>query len=155
YYYDRESNMYYCKSRYYVPEWCRWLNADNNYLDLENVSSMNLFSYCGDNPVMLLDENGNFGILVGLLLALTRALGSCAINGLVAMARKEDDESNLGAFLGGFFGNMTSQYISYGDFQPLPALVQGGYSAFVNGFFMCRFFSVWCICKFLFCISFT
>ncbi|MFA7435137.1 MAG: hypothetical protein WC006_02085 [Bacilli bacterium] len=19
--------MYYCNSRYYVPEWCRWLNA--------------------------------------------------------------------------------------------------------------------------------
>ena len=29
YYYDTESNMYYCKSRYYVPEWCRWLNADS------------------------------------------------------------------------------------------------------------------------------
>ncbi len=25
YYYDNESGMYYCNSRYYVPEWCRWL----------------------------------------------------------------------------------------------------------------------------------
>lgn len=30
YYYDQESGMYYCKSRYYVPEWCRWLNADSS-----------------------------------------------------------------------------------------------------------------------------
>ena len=22
YYYDQESEMYYCKSRYYVPDWC-------------------------------------------------------------------------------------------------------------------------------------
>ena len=29
YYFDSESGMYYCHTRYYVPEWCRWLNADH------------------------------------------------------------------------------------------------------------------------------
>lgn len=29
YYYDQESGMYYCHTRYFVPEWGRWLNADN------------------------------------------------------------------------------------------------------------------------------
>ena len=52
YYYDKESNMYYCKSRYYVHEWCRWLNGDNvANLDTENINGMNLFSYCGNNPI--------------------------------------------------------------------------------------------------------
>ena len=53
YYYDRESSMYYCKSRYYVPEWCRWLNADNpKYLDFNNVKSANLFAYCQNDPIL-------------------------------------------------------------------------------------------------------
>ena len=34
YYYDSETSMYYCRTRYYIPEWCRWLNADDvSYLD--------------------------------------------------------------------------------------------------------------------------
>ena len=170
-----ETTMYYCKTRYYVPAWCRWLNGDSiEYLKADNVNGMNLFSYCKNNPVTYVDENGNFGILAGILLAIAGSLVCGAINGLAAMGSKEEDESNLGAFLGGFIdgavgtlavaagvatgggagiaiaagfsflggflGNMTSQYISYGDFQPLPAFVQGGYSAVVNGF-MCAGFS--------------
>ena len=29
YYYDDETNLYYCNSRYYVAEWCRWLTPDS------------------------------------------------------------------------------------------------------------------------------
>ena len=60
YYYDTESSMYYCKSRYYVPEWCRWLNADNpTFLDPMDLDGMNLFAYCQNNPVMFKDDSGN------------------------------------------------------------------------------------------------
>lgn len=60
YYYDQESGMYYCKSRYYVPEWCRWLNADNfNYLKQDSLYDNNLFVYCYNNPINLIDNNGN------------------------------------------------------------------------------------------------
>ncbi|MDE5566339.1 MAG: hypothetical protein K2I77_05075, partial [Anaeroplasmataceae bacterium] len=46
--------------RYYVHEWCRWLNGDNvAYLDTENINGMNLFSYCGNNPITGYDPNGN------------------------------------------------------------------------------------------------
>ena len=27
YYFDIDLGLYYLQSRYYVPEWCRWLNA--------------------------------------------------------------------------------------------------------------------------------
>lgn len=60
YYYDPETNMYYCKSRYYVPEWCRWLNGDSiGCVNLQDINGMNLFSYCENNPIMLFDESGN------------------------------------------------------------------------------------------------
>ena len=51
--------MYYCRSRYYVPEWCRWLNADNiNYLQFQSINDMNLFCYCKNNPVSFSDKCG-------------------------------------------------------------------------------------------------
>ena len=60
YYYDNESGMYYCKSRYYVAYWLLWLNMDRiEYLDNTNIGNINLFSYCNNNPVMMIDDKGN------------------------------------------------------------------------------------------------
>ncbi|MDE5539331.1 MAG: RHS repeat-associated core domain-containing protein [Bacilli bacterium] len=58
YYYDSESNMYYCKSRYYVPEWCRWLNGDVSSLNPSSINGMNLFSYCDNNPICIVSGFG-------------------------------------------------------------------------------------------------
>lgn len=46
-----ESNMYYCQSRYYVPEWCRWLNGDVSSLNPFDINGLNLFTYCENNPL--------------------------------------------------------------------------------------------------------
>ena len=88
YYYDEESKMYYCKTRYYVPEWCRWLNTDSPlFLDFNNIQSTNLFSYCGNDPVNNVDPNGNssdsvlknilgFSVMIGLAIVTTLAVFS-------------------------------------------------------------------------------
>ena len=71
YYYDKESNMYYCKSRYYVPEWCRWLNGDSiGFLDVEDLDGMNLFAYCCNNPIMFGDEDGDIAISIGVAIGI-------------------------------------------------------------------------------------
>ena len=63
YYYDDDTEMYYCKSRFYVPKWRRWLNSDSiNYLEPQNISCLNLFAYCNNNPVMYVDPTGDFAI---------------------------------------------------------------------------------------------
>lgn len=61
YYYDSESGMYYCKTRYYVPSWGRWLNADSpSQIKPENITELNLFSYCNNNPILGYDPEGLF-----------------------------------------------------------------------------------------------
>ena len=60
YYYDTESDMYYCKSRYYKPQINRWINMDDiSYLDKKTINGFNLYAYCNNNPVNMADMFGN------------------------------------------------------------------------------------------------
>ena len=59
YYFDQENDLYYLQSRYYDPETCRFVNADDiSYLDPETIGGLNLYAYCGNNPVMGVDLDG-------------------------------------------------------------------------------------------------
>jgi RHS repeat-associated protein len=62
YRYDNETGYYYLQSRYYDPSIGRFISADNvGYLGAgENLTSYNLYAYCGNNPVMKLDPSGCF-----------------------------------------------------------------------------------------------
>ena len=74
YYFDQETGLYYCQSRYYKPNWCRWLNADSlDYLNNTEIGGVNLFAYCHNNPVMYRDESGHFAewVLVVLFVIFT------------------------------------------------------------------------------------
>ena len=60
YFYDVETGLFYCNSRYYSPELCRWLTPDSiEYLDPESINGLNLYCYCGNNPVMYVDPSGH------------------------------------------------------------------------------------------------
>ena len=54
YYYDTETGYYYLQSRYYNPSWGRFINADDAAL----IDGTGIFSYCGNNPVTLVDPTG-------------------------------------------------------------------------------------------------
>ena len=52
-----ESGFYYLQSRYYDPSIGRFINADGQ-LNLDLISSNNLFSYCKNNPINFSDTEG-------------------------------------------------------------------------------------------------
>ena len=60
YYYDSETGFYYLQSRYYDPATRRFINADAVVTtNINSVTSCNMFAYCGNNPIMCVDETGN------------------------------------------------------------------------------------------------
>ena len=60
YYYDTETGLYFLKSRYYDPELCRFMTIDDiSYLDPETTNGLNLYAYCGNNPIANVDYSGN------------------------------------------------------------------------------------------------
>ena len=58
YYYDDETGLYYLQSRYYNPEWSRFINKDEVVTIISNLSCGNLFEYCYNNPINMIDEDG-------------------------------------------------------------------------------------------------
>ena len=60
YYYDFETQLFYCNSRYYSPELCRFISPDSiEYLDPQSINGLNLYAYCMNNPIMYADPSGH------------------------------------------------------------------------------------------------
>ena len=62
YYYDSETGYYYLQTRYYNPEWGRFLNADGYVNANGDILGYNMFAYCSNNPVMGYDPEGTFNV---------------------------------------------------------------------------------------------
>ena len=64
YNYDYTTGLYYLQSRYYNPEWGRFLNVDDTNILLSTQGAalgVNLFAYCNNDPVNMVDYTGNWG----------------------------------------------------------------------------------------------
>jgi len=80
YYFDVETGWYYLNARYYSPSIGRFISPDElSILDetRSQINGLNLYMYCGDNPVMNIDPSGRewwnwlvsgLSILVGAVL---------------------------------------------------------------------------------------
>ena len=60
YYYDTETGLYYLRNRYYDPSICRFISMDDiSFADPDSINGLNLYAYCGNNPMMNVDPNGS------------------------------------------------------------------------------------------------
>ena len=85
YYYDSETGLYYLNTRYYNPEWRRFISPDSTeYIDPENPNGLNLYAYCYNDPVNYADPSGHApkwweSILIGIGIIAVASLISAAI----------------------------------------------------------------------------
>jgi RHS repeat-associated protein len=63
YYHDSETGYYYCQSRYYNPEWCRWISADVLMDTGDGILGTNMYAYCYNNPISYIDFGGEMAEL--------------------------------------------------------------------------------------------
>ncbi len=80
YYFDTETGFYWVQTRYYNPEWCRWISPDSlSYLDPEIADGVNLYAYCINDPVNYIDPSGHFIItLIGCIVGAAIGFGVAA-----------------------------------------------------------------------------
>ncbi|MDE7395563.1 MAG: hypothetical protein K2M95_05560 [Clostridiales bacterium] len=123
YYYDIETGLYFLKTRYYDPEVGRFITIDDlQYLDPEHINGLNLYAYCGNNPVMNVDPNGNKwkwwkNLLIGLagvVLIASLAVATVVTGGAAAgLAGAICAGALKGALIGAAIGTAVGAGIGY------------------------------------------
>ena len=84
YYFDSEIGLYYLNARYYDPEIGRFISPDSTeYLSPESMGGLNLYVYCGNNPVMYSDQSGCFPVLATILGIIAAAGLATVIGGVI------------------------------------------------------------------------
>lgn len=116
YYYDEETHLYYLNSRYYNPEWGRFVNVDGIIGDNRECFSYNLYAYVDNNPIIFLDSMGTKKEkwLEKLKFALRRAV--CAIQDKIRERKQKlqtlpDYSDELNALLKKNVSDIHSQWI--------------------------------------------
>ena len=83
YFYDNETGLYYLNSRYYDPETCRFLNADNAISGTgESIQGYNLFAYCFNNSVNMADSSGHWPQWLKNIASSVKNVVDSTINGI-------------------------------------------------------------------------
>ncbi len=163
YRFDVETGLYYLQSRYYDPAIGRFINSDGLFGETGNLTTHNMYAYCGNNPVMYSDITGYApewlkwtigGIVIagclaavilsgGSVIALGAFAGSLAggITGLVnGVSIDEDgfhfdsDKASTGFMLGSIVGAISGSIgAQVGTISKLGVFAQRSIMAGVNG----------------------
>ena len=79
-YYDKETGTYYLRARYYDPSVGRFTQQDGwQFADPNDPLSLNLYTYCLDNPVLYVDPEGTIVITISATAAYYALTGLFAL----------------------------------------------------------------------------
>ena len=112
YYYDEDILMYYCKTRYYVPAWRRWLTPDepknNEFIDID---ACNLFIYCSNAPSNNYDMCGKFWIKFAcVIVSMCVSFISEAIEDYKEDGKLFNGDKSLNEYVGAIASGMISSF---------------------------------------------
>lgn len=68
YYYESETGFYYLQSRYYDPVTLRFVNADAYISTGQGILETNMYAYCLNNPVNMIDSTGEIAVTTLILI---------------------------------------------------------------------------------------
>ena len=136
YYYDVETGYYYLQSRYYNPNWGRFLNADGQLNP--GLLGSNMFAYCNNNPVMGTDETGRgwLGALIGGVCGAVVGATYGVLNALISgsdMAATVVEYAVIGGLTGAVAGCLAENVATLGTTSVGTATLIVGVSSFVIG----------------------
>lgn len=142
YYFDVESQLFYCNSRYYSPDFCRFISPDSiEYLDPSSINGLNLYCYCYNDPINYYDPSGHLAITTLIVLGLIGV--GAAVGGVVAGISSYNNGNTgwelVGDILGGvLIGGAIGGIIGYFAAPSIAALLSstgtiGGALAFAGG----------------------
>ena len=107
YYYDTETGLYFLKTRYYDAEIGRFITLDGiEYLAPETINGLNLYAYCGNNPVMNIDPKGHAFFSILLTSILVGAVIGAVAGGITNAVMGQNVGAGIlaGAAIGALFG---------------------------------------------------
>ena len=91
-----ETQLFYCNSRYYSPELCRWISPDSiKYLDPESINGLNLYAYCNNDPVIKYDPTGHIAISISaIIIGAVIGFASVYVSDVVENVKKDGFQVN-------------------------------------------------------------
>ncbi len=131
YYYDSETGLYYLNSRYYDPQIGRFINADDISVLSEGknfFNGLNLYAYCGNNPIMNIDEFGNawWDWLLGIVVIVAAIVLSVATAGIGTIITGALGGGLTASIIGGAIGGAISGAVaSFGTSLAIQGISNG------------------------------
>ena len=138
-YYDTESGTIYLRARYYDPSIGRFISRDSYSGKNEDPLSLNLYTYCENNPIFGIDPSGHFKlpnwakvaigvVAIGIGVAATVATGGAAAPALIGAAKVAIASTVTSAAVGGAIG-----YVNGGKEGLKQGLIDGAADGFMWG----------------------
>jgi len=134
YYFDNETELYYLNYRYYDPSIGRFISPDDiSYINPNTINGLNLYAYCGNDPINYLDPTGHIifslsALIIGTLVGIAIGVGFSVVS--QGMTNGWENINGWQVLLDGIIGGISGFIAASGIGALGAALISGGLGFF-------------------------